>query len=56
LVARIPDNLRFHHAKSCQAKVRAYASFTSQASSWKRPRKAVARLECSLQPDEGGTT
>src|SRR5258708_19553490 len=41
---------------SSQAKLRTFASFTYQASSWKRPRKVVARLECSLQPDEGGTT
>jgi hypothetical protein len=53
-VAETADNLRFHHAKSRQAKVRTYKSFTYQASSWKRPRKVVARLECSLQPDEGG--
>ena len=25
-----------------------------QANSWARPRKVVARLECSLQPDTGG--
>ena len=56
IVAETADNLRFHHAKSCQEKVRTYRSFTYQASSWKRPRKVVARLECSLQPDEGGTT
>ena len=56
IVAKTADNLRFHHARSCQEKVRTYASFTYQASSWKRPRKVVARLECSLQPDEGGTT
>ena len=31
-------------------------SFTYQAGSWKRPRKVVARLECSLQPDAGETT
>src|SRR6516164_8079141 len=53
LVAEIADNLRFHHAKSSQTKLRTYASFTYQASSWKRPRKVVARLECSLQPDTG---
>jgi thiamine pyrophosphate-dependent acetolactate synthase large subunit-like protein len=34
--AKTADNLRFHHAKSRQAKVRTYASFTYQASSWKR--------------------
>ena len=36
--------------------MRTYASFTYQAGSWTRPRKVVARLECSLQPDAGGTT
>jgi Transposase DDE domain group 1 len=56
MVAKTADNLRFHHARSRQEKVRTYTSFTYQASSWKRPRKVVARLECSLQPDEGGTT
>jgi hypothetical protein len=55
LIAKTADNLRFHHAKSRQAKLRTYATFTYQAGSWKRPRKVVARLECSLQPDEGGT-
>ncbi len=56
IVAKTADNLRFHHAKSRQEKVRTYTSFSYQASSWKRPRKVVARLECSLQPDEGATT
>jgi len=56
IVAKTADNLRFHHARSRQAKLRTYASFIYQAGSWKRPRKVVARLECSLQPDEGGTT
>src|SRR5499427_4069602 len=54
IVAKAADNLRFHHAKSRQPKLRTYTSFTYRASSWKRPRKVVARLECSLQPDEGG--
>jgi hypothetical protein len=36
--------------------MRTYVSFTHQASSWKQPRKVVARLECSLQPDEDGIT
>src|SRR5215471_8154018 len=49
LVAGIADNLRFHHAKSSQPKLRTYASFSYQAGSWTRPRKVVARLECSLQ-------
>jgi hypothetical protein len=56
IVTKTADNLRFHHARSRREKVRTYTSFTYQASSWKRPRKVVARLECSLQPDEGGTT
>ena len=56
LVAETADNLRFHHAKSNQTKLRTYASFFYQAGSWDRPRKVVARLECSLQPDEEGTT
>ena len=55
-VAETADNLRFHHAKSSQTKLRTYASFTYQAGSWDRPRKVVARLECSLQPDAGETT
>jgi len=53
LVAETADNLRFHHAKSSRTKLRTYASFTYQAGSWTRPRKVVARLECSLQPDAG---
>jgi hypothetical protein len=51
LVAETAANLRFHHARSSAPKLRTYASFTYQAGSWKRPRKVVARLECSLQPD-----
>jgi hypothetical protein len=51
LAAETADNLRFHHAKSNQTKLRTFASFMYQAGSWTRPRKVVARLECSLQPD-----
>ena len=54
LVAETADNLRFHHAASSEAKLRTYTSFMYQASSWSRPRKVVARLECSLQPDTTG--
>jgi Transposase DDE domain group 1 len=53
LVAATADNLRFHHARSSQTKLRTFASFSYQAGSWNRPRKVVARLECSLQPDAG---
>ena len=56
LVAEAADNLRFHHAMSSATKLRTFASFTYQAGSWKRPRKVVARLECSLQPDAGDAT
>jgi hypothetical protein len=54
LVAETADNLRFHHAASSEAKLRTYTSFMYQANSWARPRKVVARLECSLRPDTGG--
>ena len=54
LVAETAVNLRFHHAMSSKAKLRTYASFLYQAGSWRRPRKVVARLECSLQPGEAG--
>jgi hypothetical protein len=53
LVAETADNLRFHHAMSSKAKLRTFASFMYQASSWKQPSKVVARLECSLQPVAG---
>jgi hypothetical protein len=56
LVAETADNLRFHHAKSSQMKLRTYVSFMYQAGSWNRPRKVVARLECSLQLDAGEGT
>jgi DDE family transposase len=56
LVAEIANNLRFHHATGSAPKLRTYASFLYQAGSWTRPRKVVARLECSLQPDDGETT
>jgi hypothetical protein len=35
--------------------MRTFASFFYTASSWNRPRKVVARLECSLQPVPGET-
>src|SRR5260370_531944 len=56
VVAKTADNLGFPDAKSCQEKGRTHTSFTYQAGSWTRPRKVVARLECSLQPDAGETT
>ncbi len=35
--------------------MRTWTSFTYQAGSWTHPRRVVARLECSLQPDTGET-
>jgi Transposase DDE domain group 1 len=54
-VAEAATYLRFHHATSRNTKLRSFASFMYQAGSWKRPRKVVARLECSLQPVAGET-
>jgi hypothetical protein len=55
LVAETAVNLRFHHAISRTPKLRTFASFLYQANSWRRPRKVVARLECSLQPNPDQT-
>jgi hypothetical protein len=55
LTAKAADNLRFHHAQSSEPKVRTWTSFYYQAGSWTHPRRVVARLECSLQPDTGET-
>ena len=55
LVAEAAVNLRFHHAMSSKPKLRGFVSFMYQAGSWRRPRKVVARLECSLQPVAGST-
>jgi len=54
LAAETAVNLRFCHAMSRKPKLRTYVSFLYQAGSWRRPRKVVARLECSLQPGENG--
>ena len=50
-VAADADELRFRHALGSEPKLRTWVSFEYQAKSWKRPRKVVARLECSWQPD-----
>jgi hypothetical protein len=54
LTAEAATYLRFHHAMSSKPKLRTFTSFRYQANSWTRPRKVVARLECSLQPGEAG--
>jgi hypothetical protein len=55
LVAETAIQLRFHHALSSKPKLRTYVSVIYQAGSWSRPRKVVARIECSLQPIAGET-
>jgi hypothetical protein len=50
-VAREVDYLRIRHAISSKEKMRSYASFMYQAGSWSHPRRVVARLEVSMQPD-----
>ena len=52
-VAEVADTLRLRHAMGSKAKLRTWVSFEYKAGSWKRPRKVVARLEASLQPDPG---
>ena len=40
LAAETADNLRFHHAMSRKAKLRTFASFMYQASSWRAIRES----------------
>lgn len=50
-VAELSERLRFWHAWSTEAKVRCYTSFEHRAGSWSRPRRVIARIEASLQPE-----
>ena len=50
-VAREAEYLRVRHAFSDKDKMRGYATFMYQAGSWSHPRRVVARLEVSMQPD-----
>jgi Transposase DDE domain group 1 len=50
-VAETADHLRLRHLLVKQDKLRWHVSFKYQANSWSRPRRVVARLEVSLQPD-----
>ncbi len=52
--AEAAARLRMTHLLSTEPKQRSYMSFEYQASSWKRPRIVVARLEASMQPFDGG--
>jgi len=45
------DHLHVHHAAGSEEKLRRYESFKYQAGSWSHPRRVVARLEVSWQPD-----
>lgn len=45
------DHLRFWHAIGTDEKLRCYTSLQYKARSWSRPRRVIARIECSLRPD-----
>jgi Transposase DDE domain group 1 len=51
LVAKTADYLRIAHAFGSKDKLRCYTSVGYQAGSWSHPRRVIARLEVSLQPD-----
>jgi len=51
MIAETCDHLRFWHAIGTEAKLRCYASHEYKARKWKRARRVIARIECSLQPD-----
>ena len=53
LVAETAEHLAFWHALSTAPKTRGYTEVEYQAKSWRRPRRVVARIEVSLQPDGG---
>jgi hypothetical protein len=50
-VAEAADYLHIRHAFSYHDKMRSFTSFEYQAGSWSHPRRVVARLEVSMQPD-----
>jgi hypothetical protein len=50
-VAKAAIDLRVLHAFGSEDKLRCYESFKYQAGSWSRPRRVIARLEASFQPD-----
>jgi len=51
IVADTARHLRFWHAASDQPKLRCYKALEYQAGSWLAPRRIIARIEVSLQPD-----
>lgn len=50
-VSEAADHLRFWHALSGEPKARFYKALDYKAGSWSRPRRVIARIEASLQPD-----
>jgi hypothetical protein len=51
LVSQTTDYLRIAHAFGSKDKLRRYTSVEYRARSWSRPRRVIARIEVSLQPD-----
>jgi hypothetical protein len=51
MVADTARHLRFWHAISDQPKLRCYKTLEYKAGSWSAPRRIIARIEVSLQPD-----
>jgi hypothetical protein len=51
LVANTVDYLRLRHACGSEDKLRCHRGVEYQAGSWSRPRRVIARIEVSLQPD-----
>jgi hypothetical protein len=57
LAAKVEETafyLRCRHAQGAEEKLRTWVAFEHRAGSWDKPRRVVARLECSLRPDVGG--
>lgn len=50
-VSETSEHLRFMHAQSTASKLRTYTSFEHKVGSWSRPRRVIARIEASMQPD-----
>ena len=50
-VGEISDHLRFWHAWSVEPKLRCYTAFEHRVGSWSGPRRVIARIEASMQPD-----
>ena len=51
VVAEAALHLRFWHAISTEPKLRLYKAFWHKLGSWSAPRRVIARIEVSLQPD-----